>query len=181
MHPWRRAVSAALLVGLGLAAKAADLTSYSFSQSNLPQIYDWDVDYFGQPYRLRAKVDGWYHAANGWWNNWQQLEGMPGTGSHWIDLYWLKYDWDYSTLQEIGPFNGTSIWVESPNSAPSISWSSAPSEANSGQSYFIEAHGSDPNGNLSAVSVWREWTPYAFAGGGNGWDGWSGNPSTDSG
>lgn len=65
--------------------------------------------------------------------------------------------------------------------SPYIEWSSAPTTAPSGQSYYIEAHGWDDYGVLSAVSVWREGSPYAFAGGGDGYDEWSGNPSTDTG
>jgi hypothetical protein len=51
----------------------------------------------------------------------------------------------------------------------------------SGQSYTISAHGHDSDGNLTNVNVWRNGVPYAFAGGGNGTDNDSGNPSTDAG
>jgi hypothetical protein len=67
------------------------------------------------------------------------------------------------------------------NNSPTIEWTSAPVRAETGQSYYIEAHGHDANSDLTAVSIWKEWSPFAFAGGGNGTDGWSGNPSTDTG
>ena len=68
-----------------------------------------------------------------------------------------------------------------PNSAPTIAWNSTPGTVASGQSYTISAHGHDPDGNLTNVNVWRNGAPYAFAGGGNGTDHDSANPSIDSG
>jgi hypothetical protein len=41
--------------------------------------------------------------------------------------------------------------------------------------FTVEAHGSDPDGNLTNVFVWREWTPFAFGGGGDGYNAWHGN------
>ena len=67
------------------------------------------------------------------------------------------------------------------NHAPTISWNTGPGIVASGQSYTISAHGHDQDGNLTQVNVWRNGLPYAFAGGGNGTDGDSGNPSTDTG
>jgi hypothetical protein len=67
------------------------------------------------------------------------------------------------------------------NQAPTISWNATPGTVASGQSYTISAHGHDSDGNLTQVNVWRDGSPYAFAGGGNGFDGDSGNSSTDSG
>ncbi len=67
------------------------------------------------------------------------------------------------------------------NHAPTISWNTAPGTVASGQSYSISAHGHDQDGNLTQVNVWRNGAPYAFAGGGNGTDGDSGNPATDTG
>ena len=72
-------------------------------------------------------------------------------------------------------------WVEAPaNSAPTISWISAPSSAVSGAPYTVTAHGHDADGNLSQVNVWKNSQPFAFAGGGNGTDGDSGNTTVDS-
>lgn len=76
-------------------------------------------------------------------------------------------------------FNGGS--VPSTNQAPTISWNTTPSSVASGQGYTISAHGHDADGNLAQVNVWRNGQPYAFAGGGNGTDGDSGNPSSDAG
>ncbi len=69
----------------------------------------------------------------------------------------------------------------SPNSAPTIAWNTTPGAVASGQGYTISAHGHDADGNLTNVNVWRNGVPYAFAGGGNGTDNDSGNPSTDTG
>ncbi|MFA5263736.1 MAG: hypothetical protein WC378_07900 [Opitutaceae bacterium] len=73
------------------------------------------------------------------------------------------------------------VTVSPPNHAPTISWNTTPGTVASGQSYTISAHGHDQDGNLTQVNVWRNGSPYAFAGGGNGYDGDSGNPSTDTG
>ena len=77
-----------------------------------------------------------------------------------------------------------SVTVSAPppvNRAPAISWNSVPGTVSSGQSYLVSAHGYDPDGNLTQVNVWRNGQPFAFAGGGNGTDGDSGNPATDTG
>lgn len=71
--------------------------------------------------------------------------------------------------------------VSAPNRAPSINWTSAPSSVGSGQSYTITAHGNDADGNLVQVNVWKSGVPFAFAGGGNGTDGDSGNATSDTG
>lgn len=67
------------------------------------------------------------------------------------------------------------------NAAPVITWNLAPATAANGQSYTISAHGHDADGDLTQVNVWKNGQPFAFAGGGNGTDGDSGNSTTDSG
>ena len=73
------------------------------------------------------------------------------------------------------------VTVSAPNQAPTISWTSAPGTVPNGQSYTVAAHGNDPDGNLTQVNIWKNGVPFAFAGGGNGTDGDSTNPSTDTG
>jgi hypothetical protein len=73
------------------------------------------------------------------------------------------------------------VAAASSNQAPTISWNTTPGTVASGQTYTISAHGHDQDGNLTNVNVWRNGVPYAFAAGGNGTDGDSGNPSTDTG
>ncbi len=82
-----------------------------------------------------------------------------------------------------GPASDTATVTVSaaPNSAPTVAWNTTPGTVASGQSYTVSAHGHDPDGNLTNVNVWRNGVAYAFAGGGNGTDNDSGNPSTDSG
>ena len=93
-------------------------------------------------------------------------------------------------LFNIGPETGVGegsvtisvSWVDAPaNAAPSVSWTSAPNNVPHGQSYTVSAHGHDADGNLTQVNVWRGGAGFAFAGGGNGFDGDSGNSTTDSG
>ncbi len=65
------------------------------------------------------------------------------------------------------------------NRAPSIAWQSAPSNVETGQSYTVSVQGSDPDGNLTQVNVWKNGQPFAFAGGGDGSNGNSGNQTSD--
>lgn len=76
-------------------------------------------------------------------------------------------------------------WLEAPsapaNRAPTIAWNSPPSNAASGESYTISAHGHDDDGDLADVRVWKDGVPFAFGGGGNGFDNDSGNATSDTG
>ncbi len=73
------------------------------------------------------------------------------------------------------------VTIAAANSAPTIAWNTAPGSVASGQSYTISAHGHDADGNLAQVNVWKNGGAFAFAGGGNGTDGDSGNTTSDSG
>lgn len=68
-----------------------------------------------------------------------------------------------------------------PNQAPTIIWKTAPGSVVSGESYFVGAQGNDADGNLAQVNVWKNGAPFAFAGGGNGTEGDSGNWTSDTG
>lgn len=68
-----------------------------------------------------------------------------------------------------------------PNRAPTIAWNSPPGSAADGAGYYVSAHGHDDDGNLAQVNVWKNGQPFAFAGGGNGTDGDSGNWTSDGG
>jgi hypothetical protein len=155
------------------------LTSYTFTTTNLPFIYTDES--LPPPYKLRAKINGDYHATDLFNNNSTQLQSVPGPGIYPVDLYWVKYNPDGTS--EVAPdVNHQTLTIQaSSNSAPTIQWTSAPSEAQEGQSYDIQALGSDANGNLNQVSVWKQWSPFAFAGGGNGWSGYSEGSSIDTG
>lgn len=110
------------------------------------------------------------------------LTGLaPGT---YTLRFWRYTSWDSQYL-------ATTVWtttsflsgsVPAPtNTAPTISWTSNPGNAGSGQGYTISAHAHDAEGNLTQVNVWKNGQPFAFAGGGNGTDGDSGNPTSDTG
>ncbi len=82
-----------------------------------------------------------------------------------------------------GPATQSATFTVTPpaNNAPTIAWNATPGSVASGQSYTVSAHGHDADGNLTEVNVWKNGVPFAFAGGGNGTDGDSGNPTSDSG
>jgi hypothetical protein len=73
------------------------------------------------------------------------------------------------------------VTIGAANSAPTISWISSPASAASGGAYTITARGHDADGNLAQVNVWKNGQGFAFAGGGNGTDGDSGDTASDTG
>jgi uncharacterized repeat protein (TIGR02543 family) len=68
-----------------------------------------------------------------------------------------------------------------PNRAPTVAWNTGVTTVAHGASYTIAAVGRDEDGNLTQVNVWKNGAPFASAGGGNGYDGSAGNPTSDSG
>jgi hypothetical protein len=68
-----------------------------------------------------------------------------------------------------------------PNSAPTVAWTIAPGGADHLQSYSVSAHGTDADGNLSQVNVWKNGQPFAFGGTGTGYESDSGNGTSDAG
>ncbi len=129
-----------------------------------------------------------------WWMNVWSADGTPADGGitgQWhitgvpAGTYTLRF-FEYVTWQS--PLNGTTVWTETAyidgrpeGSPPNIAWVSAPANAGSGQPYTVTAHGHDDDGNLVQVNVWKNGQPFAFAGGGNGTDGDSGNTTSDMG
>ncbi|MEN9403992.1 MAG: hypothetical protein RL091_2695 [Verrucomicrobiota bacterium] len=100
----------------------------------------------------------------GIWQVWHGYGyGAPQSSSTWSQL---------DEYLQVGP---------AANQAPSIAWTSTPGTAAQAQPYTISAHGHDDDGNLSQVNIWKNEQPFAFAGGGNGTDGDSGNTTSDNG
>jgi hypothetical protein len=60
--------------------------------------------------------------------------------------------------------------VAPPNSAPQIGYVQNPSSAAINQPFAVQSAGWDGDGNLAGVHLWREWVPFAFSGGGNGYE-----------
>ena len=67
------------------------------------------------------------------------------------------------------------------SSAPTISWTSDPSSVACDTSYTISVAANDTSGNMTAVSINKNSFPFAYAGGGDGTDGTSGNATSDTG
>jgi hypothetical protein len=87
---------------------------------------------------------------------------------------------DFYAASTVGNVNSGSA-----NDAPRVSWtpsfgSTNPTQVQAGQSYVISADGQDDNGNLATVSINKNGSPFAYAGGGNGNSGNSQNPTSDS-
>lgn len=81
----------------------------------------------------------------------------------------------------VSPIITHSVVIGGPNLAPQIRWLNAPASAASGAPYQISVRAEDPDGNLAQVNVWKNGVPFAFAGGGDGFSGESGNGSNDPG
>ena len=100
----------------------------------------------------------------GVWQVWHGYGyGAPQSSSTWSQL---------DEYLQVGP---------AANQAPSIAWVLTPGNAANAQPYTISAHGHDDDGNLVQVNIWKNGQPFAFAGGGNGTDGDSGNSTSDNG
>jgi hypothetical protein len=122
------------------------------------------------------------------------VDGSPADGSLLGDWnitgvpagqYTLRF-YEYRT-DRTGTY-ATTVWTEtwfrdgwSNSSPPTISWTVAPASAGHGQGYSVTAHGHDDDGDLTQVNVWKNGQPFAFAGGGDGRDQDSGNPTSDNG
>lgn len=131
------------------------------------------------------------------WVNIYTPSGAPGDGFlygtwHLTGLTPGTYTvraWTYQTADRL--YHASTVWTETsfddgyspepPNQAPTISWISAPNDAGNGAGYYVAARAHDADGNLVQVNVWKNGAPFAFAGGGNGTDGDSGNWTSDGG
>ena len=128
------------------------------------------------------------------WVNIYAADGSPADGqlnAQWhisgvpAGTYTLRF-FEYSTWANW--LQATRVWTETTfldgwaaGSAPTITWTNAPTSAASGAVYTVSAQGHDADGNLTQVNVWKNGQPFAFAGGGNGTDGDSGNTTSDTG
>ncbi len=71
------------------------------------------------------------------------------------------------------------VTVYQPNIAPTIQWADSPPTSVYVNQYFtIRARANDANGNLTWINVWKNDAPFAFNGGGNGWEAYSDNNGT---
>ncbi len=178
----RRLVLLISFVGVVLAdARAAMwLSATTFPLNDLPYIYTNES--LPYPYKLRAKFQPNFHGIDGWNNNGGRLTSVPGVGSFTVELYWVLYASDYATAVAIGPRTFVTVSVQgAANNAPNIRWTNAYSIVQADQPYYIQALGSDSNGNLTRVDIYKNWTPFAFVGGGNGYSNYSGNETSDTG
>ena len=147
------------ILGITLPARAGVyLSSTTFSPSALPYVYTNES--LPQPYRLRVKFSNGYHAVNGWNNNYQTLEGVPGTGAWGVDCYWVKYASDGVTITEIGPFYHTTVNIAS--NTPPLTLSVTAGNTSPGQNTTISGTAYDQDGNM-------QWLYFYVSPPGYGW------------
>lgn len=166
MHLLRFTAWAALVLTIGAASVRAGvyLTSYQFSAADLPSI--WSDDGLEEPYRLRAKIAGFYHATDLYNNQLTPLESVPAPGTYPIELYWVRYDADWSTVLEVGPFFTTTVTILPANQAPQTHTVSG-TASSPGQPTTLSGRATDPNGNLQWLHFYTNdanWSGYVHAG-----------------
>ena len=113
MRTLTQVLFAALLSLLTAEATRAsvNLTSQVFSSTNLPSV--WTDEALPQPYRLRVKIGGSYHATSLYNNNWTRLESVPAPGTYAVELYWVLYaPADWTTVRQVGPFTSGTITIQ---------------------------------------------------------------------
>lgn len=140
----------------------------------------------GQAYWIAAAESSgdWtevYVLKNGGFFAWASGWGYAEAGESSTDFGAQTINYEvYSTTEWGGDYAQHPVTISNPNTPPSITWSIATPSAYVNQWYQIEAHGSDPDGNLSNVWVDRDWVPHAYGLGGDGYNSWVGNPAVDS-
>lgn len=112
------------------------------------------------------------------------ISASPSPGNDWLD--WTGDHNSTSASGSVYMDRNKTIYAnfreaQIPNRTPTISWSSAPSSVQSGQNFTISAVGNDQDGNLATVSIDKNGSPFAYAGGGNGYSGSTGNSLSETG
>ncbi len=82
-------------------------------------------------------------------------------GGSWTN--WATPPTRYASISVVAP----------PNQPPIINWIQNQPSAYVNASFPIQSRGNDADGNLSNVYVWKAWVPFAFNGGGNGFQSFS--------
>lgn len=127
---------------------------------NLTNVFVWRE---WTPFAFNGGGNGYENTsdANGY------SQGTPGT----VTFQASAKDSNNAESQVI--YHTVTIYV--PNQPPTITWINAPASAYVNQSFNVQARGDDPNGNLAWVNVWKQGSPFAFNGGGNGYQSYSDN------
>lgn len=105
------------ITSVTITATSVWLNDYRFGPSTLPNITTDEP--MSNVYKLRSKVSGvWgygdgFHAALSWNNKGWKLDACPPPGQYLNEMYWIKYDDTGGYINTIGPFNATTITVDS--------------------------------------------------------------------
>jgi hypothetical protein len=115
-------------------------------------------------------------------------EGGAAQQSRWNDcnaeyhVTWNGSAWSSRKCSSVSYLTSVYCGKDLPqNNAPTIRFTSAPSSALCNASYYIEAEGSDADGNLDLVSIDKDGAAFAYNGGGDGRSETSGNSTSDQG
>ena len=176
----KQTLLAAVLLALALTAEASTYWTSAPATVQSGEAYTMTVEASGEQdaqvwlYKNGAFVahaQGWYSVSASHQSTDFGAQSIGYTAdaifSFWNGLEYVDY-WEGASH---------TVQVLPANAAPTIAWTQAPAGAQVNQWFNIEARGNDADGNLANVYVWREWVPHAFAPGGNGYEGFSGNPS----
>jgi chitodextrinase len=115
-------------------------------------------------YREGAMVDSGENFE--WWSVNLSYQGQDtGNKTVHFDAY---AEFDVGGWNQWSDSTSHDVVVTVPNTAPAIEWVVNPANAPVGEIFNIQAKGTDSDGNLVSVNVWREGVPFAFHDGGDG-------------
>ncbi|MBI3886999.1 MAG: VCBS repeat-containing protein [Opitutae bacterium] len=122
------------------------------TDGNLTQVFVW-----------RESVP---HAFNGGGNGYESYSDANGYGqSNAGTVTFMAQATDSTGATSPVIYHSVSI-----NTGPAVSWHTAPGSAWINENFTVRALGHDNDGNLAWTYVWRDDAPFAFNGGGNGYD-----------
>lgn len=161
-----RLIALAVTLGLVVTAHASVWFSSIPSSAQSGSSYYVEASAYGGSFDLTIYKGGGYFAGGtyspvGAYTT-DYSTGQVNYMAELYDWYTMSYDYAYA-----------SVTITPANTQPTITWTQSPSSASVNQTITIQAKGTDGDGNLTNVRIWCNDSPFAFAGGGNGYEEYS--------
>lgn len=167
-------------VAAAVSARAVYFTSAPASAASGESYTVAAAESFSEYTEVYIYKNGAFAALNSGWGYAEASTTNTDWGAQTVnyEAYSSGYD-DYNGYY--GSYAQHSVAISNPNATPAIEWSIAPAWVPVNNWYSVQAHGSDVDGNLSNVWVDRDWVPFAYGLGGDGYNSWVGNSAIESG
>lgn len=161
-----RLIALAVTLGLAVTAHASVWFSSIPSSAQSGSSYYVEASAYGGSYDLTIYKGGGYFAGGTYSPvGAYTTDYSTGQVNYMAELYdWYTMDYDYAYA---------SVTITPANAPPTIDWTQSPTSASVNQTITIQAKGTDGDGNLTNVRIWCNDSPFAFAGGGNGYEEYS--------